>query len=151
MWPFSSKQSFFTQEENDRIVEAIRQAELATSGEIRLFVESRCKYVEPLDRAVEIFTELKMFETSQRNGVLLYLAIRDKQLAIYADKGIHEAAGKDYWPAVVQKIIPEFSANHLTEGIIIAVRDIGTALAIHFPYDASIDKNELPDEMVFGA
>lgn len=149
MWPFKRKASFFTLEQNERIVESIRKAETMTSGEIRLFVESRCKYVDPLDRAAEIFNELKMFNTSLRNGVLLYVATRDRQMAIYADKGIHEAAGKDYWPGVVKHVLSVFSKDDVTAGIITMITEIGNALAKHFPFSPGVDKNELPDEIIF--
>lgn len=149
MWPFPKKKPFFTPEENERVVEAIRRAETNTSGEIRLFVESRCKYVDPLDRAAEIFRELKMYNTKLRNGVLLYVATKDRQLAIYADEGIHEAAGKDYWPNTVKQILSVFSKDNVTAGIITTIGEIGNALAFHFPYEPDVDKNELSDEIIF--
>ncbi len=74
MWRFSRKKAFFTPEENEKIIHSIQQAEMQTSGEIRIFVESRCKYVDALDRAKEIFTNLEMEKTELRNGVLFYIA-----------------------------------------------------------------------------
>lgn len=149
MWPFPKK-PFFTKEENDVIVRAIQDAERQTSGEIRVFIESRCKYVEPLDRASEIFTNLKMGETQLRNGVLFYMAVKDRQLAIYADKGIHDAAGAQYWQETVKNVINVFSKTNIVEGITLSISKIGAALKTHFPYDAKVDKNELPDEVIFG-
>lgn len=150
MWPLSRKKKFFLQEENEKIVRSIQDAEKQTSGEIRLFVESRCKYVEPLDRAAEIFAKLQMEKTELRNGVLFYVAIKDKQLAIFADSGIHAATGDQHWKEVVQQILSVFSKESVVAGITTTVVKIGDALKKHFPYDETVDKNELPDEIIFG-
>ena len=151
MWRFSKKKPFFSPEENELIVQSIRKAEMKTSGEIRLFVASRCKFVDPLDSAEETFKNLKMSETEFRNGVLFYVATEDKQLAVFADKGIHEATGNEYWKNVVQEILSVFSKENTVAGITATVSSIGTALKNHFPYDKDVDKNELPDEIIFGS
>ena len=91
-----------------------------------------------------------MAKTELRNGVLFYLAVKDKQLAIYADKGIHEATGNKYWQQAVKDIISVFAKDNLVSGITTSVYKIGQALKEHFPYDKDVDKNELPDEIVFG-
>jgi len=150
MWRFSRKKPFFSHEENEQIVHFIQQAEQQTSGEIRLFVEGHCKYVDALDRAVEIFRNLEMEKTELRNAVLFYVAIKDKQLAIFADKGIHEAAGDQYWKNTVKEILSVFSKDSVVAGITTSIHKIGQALKDHFPYDKDVDKNELPDEIVFG-
>lgn len=150
MWRFSRKKPFFTEEQNEKIVHAIRDAERQTSGEVRIFVEGRCKYVDALDRAKEIFDNLEMEKTELRNGVLFYIAIKDKQLAIFADKGIHEAAGAGYWKNAVKEILSVFSKEDITAGITTSIYKIGEALKTYFPYDQGIDKNELPDEIIFG-
>ena len=150
MWRFSRKKPFFTEEQNEKIVRAIRDAETQTSGEIRIFVEGRCKYVDALDRAKELFDNLEMEKTGLRNGVLFYIAIKDKQLAIFADRGIHEAAGADYWKNAVKEILSVISKEDVTEGITTSIFKIGQALKTYFPYQQEIDKNELPDEIVFG-
>jgi uncharacterized membrane protein len=149
MWPFRNK-PFFSKEENEKIVLSIQDAERQTSGEIRLFVEGHCKYVDPLDRAAEIFTNLQMEKTELRNGVLFYVAIKDKQLAIFADSGIHDAAGDKFWKETVRQILSVFSKESVVAGIIATVGKIGEALRTHFPYDEDVDKNELPDEIIFG-
>ncbi|MGN6339486.1 MAG: TPM domain-containing protein [Ginsengibacter sp.] len=150
MWRFSKKKPFFTEEQNEKIVNAIRDAEMQTSGEVRIFVENRCKYVDALDRAKQLFDNLEMGRTELRNGVLFYIAIKDRQLAIYADEGIHKAAGPDYWKNSVKDILSVFSKENITEGIIASISKIGQALKTYFPYEKEIDKNELPDEIVFG-
>lgn len=149
MWRFSRKKPFFTEEENEKIIHSIQEAEMQTSGEIRIFVESRCKYVDALDRATEIFSNLQMEKTELRNAVLFYIAIKDKQLAIFADKGIHEAAGSGYWKDTVKDILSVFSKD-VVAGITTSIFKIGEALKTHFPYDKEVDKNQLPDEIVFG-
>lgn len=144
------KKDFFSKEENERIVASIRDAEKCTSGEVRVFVESRCKFMDPLDRAAELFIELKMSNTQDRNAVLVYVAIKDRQLAVYGDTGIHEKTGDQYWKNEVEKMISHFNRENYAEGINNCVRDIGHALQHHFPYNRETDKNELPDEIIFG-
>lgn len=150
MWPFRNKKPFFSQEENEQIVESIKDAERQTSGELRIFVESHCKYVDPLDRAAELFSKLQMEKTALRNGVLFYLAVKDKQLAIFADSGIHAATGDQYWKESVQHILSVFSKESVSAGVTASVAKIGDALKTNFPYDEAVDKNELPDEIIFG-
>ena len=144
------KKEFFSKEENEKIVESIRNAERSTSGEVRVFIESKCKFIDPLDRALEIFAELKMEKTDYRNAVLLYVALKDRQLAIYADKGIHEKVGQQFWEDQVNKILLHFDKENYAEGISNCITKIGEALAENFPYNSDIDKNELPDEIIFG-
>ena len=147
---FIPKQKFFTADEQNQIVEAIRQAEMQTSGEIRLYVESRCRFVNPIDRATEIFWSLKMDQTAARNAVLVYLAIKDRQLALYGDKGIHEKVGEAFWNNAVSVIIAHIRKETYAVGIKRIIGDIGDALKTHFPYDKNADVNELPDDIVFG-
>lgn len=147
---FRKKKSFFTDEETRIIVKAIRHAENKTSGEVRVFVESRCSWVDAIDRAAEIFYSLKMERTEQRNAVLVYVAIKDHQLAVFGDEGIHKKAGNEYWNKVVSEMLASFNSNNYSEGIGNCVIQIGEALKTHFPYNTNTDKNELPDEIVFG-
>ena len=123
---FRKKKQFFPEEDTRLIVKAIRQAEKSTSGEVRVFVESRCSWMDAMDRAAEIFYTLKMEKTEQRNAVIVYVAMKDRQLAVFGDEGIHQKVGTE---CVIQ---------------------IGDALKAHFPYERESDKNELPDEIVFG-
>jgi uncharacterized membrane protein len=147
---FKRKKKFFTDEEQHRIVEAIREAERQTSGEVRVFVESRCRFMDAIDRAAEIFFGLEMDETKDRNAVLVYVATVDHQLAIFADEQIHQRTGQEYWNTEVAKMIADFNRDDLAEGIRHCVEDIGLSLRTHFPYNKESDKNELPDEIVFG-
>lgn len=144
-----SKKAWFSEEDQQRILEAIRNAEKRTSGEIRIFIESRCSYLDPVHRAMELFHELKMDQTSSRNGVLLYLAMKDRQMAIYGDVGIHEKVGSSFWNQEVKTILAAFKQHQFVDGIIQMIKDTGAALITHFPYERD-DKNELSDEIVFG-
>lgn len=141
---------FISPEDQSRILEAIRQAELSTSGEVRLFVESKCRFVNPVDRASEVFFGLKMDLTRDRNAVLVYVAFLHRQFALFADEGIYQAMGKPYWDAEAAKMTRSFAEHEFVDGIVKVVTDIGEALKSHFPYDLKGDKNELPDDIVFG-
>lgn len=149
LFPFSKKRAFFTPEEQQLMVEAIQRAEKNTSGEVRFFVESKCKYVDPVDRAKEIFFGLKMDQTKDRNAVLLYMAMDDHQLALFADEGIYQRLGSAYWKEEVIKIVAHFTKYDYARGICHIIHDIGEALKREFPYESN-DKNELPDEIIFG-
>jgi uncharacterized membrane protein len=143
-------QTLFSEQEKSVLVNAIAQQEKRTSGEIRLYIESHCAFVDPVDRAREVFHELKMDQTSQRNGVLIYIAHKDHQLAIFGDEGIYKAMGSTFWHQEVQKILGNFSAQNFVGGILEIISDLGTALIEHFPYNGDTDKNELSDDIVFG-
>lgn len=145
---FPSK-PFLSEEEEQCIINAIAEAEKNTSGEIRVYIESRCSYLDAVDRAKELFYQLNMHQTEKGNGVLFYLAIKDHQLAIYGGQGIHEKVGSEFWYKEVKQILSEFREHHYTDGIVHAVADIGLALQKHFPYNNQ-DINELPNQIVFG-
>jgi len=147
---FFKKKDFFSAEEKTQIVNAIRSAEQQTSGEIRVFVESKNPFVDPLDRAAEIFFKLKMQDTEHRNAVLLYIAMKHKELALFADEGIYLKAGAEYWNGAVKNMLNEFEHNHIPTGMEHCILQIGQTLKEKFPYDAATDKNELPDDIVFG-
>lgn len=144
------KKMFFSDEENHIIVKAIQHAEKQTSGEVRVFVESRCSWVDAIDRAKEIFFSLKMDQTQQRNAVLVYVALKDRQLAVFGDEGIHQKVGDEYWNKVVGEMLASFNTSNYAQGISNCAIQVGEALRTHFPYDKKTDKNELPDEIVFG-
>jgi uncharacterized membrane protein len=150
LFSFKKKNDFFSEEEKQRVIAAIRAAEIRTSGEIRVYIESRCRFVDPLDRAAEIFWGLKMDHTEDHNAVLIYIAVRDHQYAIYADHGIHEKVGEQFWKKEVGDMKRHFKQNHIADAIVQVINDVGQALHQHFPYERDTDKNELPDDIVFG-
>lgn len=147
---FRKKKLLLSQEDNHLIVKAIRQAEKSTSGEVRVFVESRCSWLDAMDRAAEIFYSLQMEKTELRNSVLIYIALKDHQLAVFGDEGIHQKVGGGYWNKVVAEMLSSFNKENYGIGIAECVIQIGDALKTNFPYDHQTDKNELPDEIVFG-
>ena len=148
--PWKKASSFFTYEERQSIVDAVRTAERRTNGEIRVFVEKHCPYMDAIDRAALVFFKLQMQKTEDRNAVLLYVAVKDRQLAVFGDEGIHNRVGNEYWNKEVQQMIQSFNRENYGEGIRQCVVDIGEALHTHFPFDNDTDKNELPDDIVFG-
>jgi uncharacterized membrane protein len=147
---FSKPKGFFSPQDNEQIVQAIRIAEKETSGEVRVYVESRNPFVNVMDRASEIFFQLKMDKTDDRNAVLLYIAIKDKELALFADEGIYKMVGGEYWDKEVKNMIAQFSKENISNGIEQCVLHVGQTLKEKFPYNNTTDKNELPDEIVFG-
>ncbi len=150
MFSLFKKREFFTPADKAQIVEAIRLAEKETSGEIRIYVEGKNAYVDAIDRASEIFFKLKMQETLHRNAVLLYIAMDHHQLALFADEGIYQKAGAAYWDAAVKNMISQFTKDNISNGIEQCIKQIGETLKEKFPYIPTEDKNELPDDMVFG-
>ena len=141
---------FFPAEETRQIVEAIRQAEKQTSGDIRIYIESKNPFMDPLDRAKEIFFNLKMQDTDHRNAVLLYIAMDHHEIALFADEGIYQKTGADYWNNAVKKMIAGFTKENISNSIEECVTQIGQTLKEKFPYETATDKNELPDDIVFG-
>ena len=148
--PLFKKKPFFSATEQEQIVAAIKIAEQQTSGEIRVYAESKNPYVETLERAKEIFYKLKMEKTAHRNGVLIYMAWKDKEIALFGDEGIYIAAGKIFWENEMQQILAKFSHHEAKDGIINCIHHIGQILKENFPFEKTSDKNELPDNIVFG-
>lgn len=133
------------------LVQAIQAAEQNTSGEIRVFVETSIpKKQDALQRATEIFFKNKMNETKDRNGVLVYVAVSDKKLAIYGDQQIYEKVGVEFWYQQVQDMTSHFKQAHYVEGMVAVIGEVGQALKGHFPYDRVTDENELSDEIMMG-
>lgn len=143
-----SAAGFLTKEQCDSIVEAIRKAELNTSGEIRVHIESICKG-DPYERAVEVFGKLKMYRTAARNGVLIYLAIKSHKVAIVGDTGIDAVVPKGFWDDTYRFMAERFRAGDFTGGLVGAIISTGDNLKEFFPY-RSDDINEQSDEISFG-
>ena len=137
---------FFTEDEQSRIVAAIGQAEKMTSGEIRLFLERDVQ--DPYERARDVFAKLEMHETAERNGVLLYLAVRARRFAIVGDEKLHQLLGENYWVEVRDLIAQEFAKGRFPEGVVAGITAIGEKLSRHFPHRPD-DVNELPDDIAF--
>ena len=139
---------FLSEKEKADVVAAIKEAELGTSGEIRIHLDEKCSG-DPMKRAVEVFRYLKMDRTELNNGVLIYVACQSKVFAIVGDCGINNAVPKDFWHDVSQVMHDKFSEGHFAEGLAAAARMAGEKLKEYFPYSKD-DVNELPDEISFG-
>ncbi|MFY7964904.1 MAG: TPM domain-containing protein [Chitinophagaceae bacterium] len=148
-WFRSKAEDYFTPHQKKIIVDAIKQAERQTSGEVRVFIEIKCEYVNAIDRAKELFEKLDMHNTEERNAVIVYVALKHKQLAVFADAGIYQKTGVKFWNDNVQSMLSHFNKEDYVEGIETVVLAIGKALNTYFPFDKS-DVNELPDDIVFG-
>ena len=147
----SSTPTLLSATDKQLLVQAIQAAEKTTSGEIRVFVESHIpKKQDALERATQLFFKNKMNETKDRNGVLVYVAVADKKLAVYGDQAIHEKVGIEFWYSQVQEMTAHFKEGGYVEGISKVVAEIGQALTNHFPYDRETDVNELSDEIMVG-
>lgn len=138
---------FFTKEEQDEITKAILNAELDTSGEIRVHIETYCKE-NVLDRAAFIFKKLKMDNTELHNGVLFYLAVKSRKFAILGDSGINAVVPENFWDDIKEKMTIFFKENKFSEGLVYGITEAGKHLKKHFPHHID-DINELPDEISF--
>jgi uncharacterized membrane protein len=141
-------EDFLTHEEEQEIIQAIRKAEGNTSGEIRVHIERTSKK-DIFDRALEVFHLLKMDNTKLQNGVLIYVAIDDRNFVIYGDKGINEVVGADFWNSTKDVMVSHFKNNDFKQGLIEGVLKAGKELETHFPWIHG-DKNELPDNISKG-
>ena len=139
-------QEYFTDERLAEIDAAIKQAEKTTSGEIRLYVEDKCKE-DVLDHAAFLFGELNMHKTELRNGVLFYLAMQDHKFAILGDAGINAKVDKDFWDHIKEEMVSYFKNGEFAKGLETGISMAGKALAEHFPYLKG-DTNELPDDII---
>lgn len=140
--------SFFSKEQQNRIVAAIQAAELNTSGEIRVHVENHCKG-DIMDRSTMVFNMLKMNKTANRNGVLIYLAVEDKKFSIIGDEGINRLVERDFWNDVKDEMSRHFREGDFTGGVVNGILRVGEKLKAFFPYQSD-DVNELPDDISFG-
>jgi uncharacterized membrane protein len=136
---------FLAQLDDQRIVQAIQQAESATSAEIRVFI-TRKSLTDPVAAAEEEFARLKMHRTRDRNGVLILIAPASRNFAVFGDRGIHERCGENFWREMADELAGHFKREAATDGIVHAVTRAGKLLAEHFPRRPD-DKNELPDHV----
>lgn len=150
MFGFFNKKSILSKEDNIRVVEAIQSTEKLTSGEIRVYIESKNPLVNTMERAATIFFKMNMQQTRQRNAVLLYIAVKDREVALFGDEGIHQQVGTEFWNHQVMQMIAHFKNNNLADGMVHCIAAIGNVLIEKFPYGSTEDKNELPDDIIFG-
>ena len=140
--------SFFTAEEQSKLLASIGEAEKETSGEIRIHIDTTCSE-DVLDRAAWLFEKLGMRKTAERNGVLFYLAVKDRKYAILGDAGINSKVPEGFWDSISEILARNFREGKFTEGLSEGILMAGKQLQKHFPYKKD-DVNELPDELSFG-
>lgn len=139
---------FFSKDEKTQIKKAILNAELDTSGEIRVHIENECRG-DVLDRASYIFEKLGMVKTELHNGVLFYLAVKSKKFAIIGDAGINKEVPVNFWEEIKAIMAEKFKDGKFTEGLVSGIDMAGMRLKKHFPYHID-DINELSDDISFG-
>ena len=145
----SKIEKFLSKEDEEEIVEAIRTAESRTSGEIRVHLEKTSGDKDIFDRAMEVFHLLKMDNTKEDNGVLIYVAIEDRNFVIYGDKGINDVVPEDFWESTKDAIVAQFKKEKFKEGLVDGILKAGEQLREHFPWNDD-DKNELSDQISKG-
>lgn len=141
-------QKYFKEADKLQITNAIRVAELNTSGEIRIHIENKCGG-DVLDRAAYLFEKLEMHKTALRNGVLFYLAVEDRKFAILGDAGINQKVPGNFWESTKEVVIAKLKEGRISEGLADGIIKAGEQLKAHFPYRED-DVNELSDEISFG-
>lgn len=138
--------NLFTAEEQQQIIQAIRSAEQETSGEIRVHLELRCPTPDVIERAVQVFRQLNMEQTAQRNGVLFYLATDDHKFAVLGDQGIDRVVPNDFWETTKNIMRDNFRQGRFTDGFCLGIERAGQQLRQYFPRLEN-DSNELSDEI----
>ena len=139
--------NILNREEDRRVVEAIQQAELNTSGEIKVHIENHC-HGNVEERSLYIFKHLKLDETKLRNGVLIYLAVKDRQFAILGDDGINNVVEEGFWNDVKDLMLSCFKEGRFAEGLEQGILRCGEKLKAFFPYQSD-DVNEIPDDISY--
>ncbi len=140
--------NFLTKEEEQKVVRSVKEAELNTTGEIRVHLENHCAD-NTLKHAGMVFHEMGMHETEENTGVLLYVAVKDHKIAIVGDKGINAKVPEHFWENIIEQLGNDFKAEKYCDGLCTALETIGSQLADHFPFKEG-DIDELPNEISFG-
>lgn len=143
----SSAKTFFSAEQVKHIESAIQSAEENSSGEICVHIENNCK-ADAVEHATKYFHRLKMHKTEFRNGVLFFLAVKDRKFAVIGDEGIHKNVPEGFWDLVRDKMLEQFKLGKFTEGLCSGIEMTGIELKKYFPHMAN-DKNELSNEVTF--
>jgi uncharacterized membrane protein len=138
----------FSEEQKSAVQAAIAEAELNTSGEIRVHIAHTSNHEDPVKQAIQVFEKLGMHQTALRNGVLFFVSIKDRKLSIIGDKGINDVVDGNFWDSTRDVMITQFKAARFTEGLIEGILKAGQQLKNHFPIQQD-DTNELSNEMSF--
>jgi uncharacterized membrane protein len=142
-----SARNFFNEDEKELLVNAIAEAETNTSGEIRLHLENYC-FGNELNAARKVFVKLNMHQTAERNGVLIYIAVRSRKIAVFGDEGIHQKLGQVFWDKIVKDLIEQFKANNKASSLAACIIECGKQLGTHFPMQSD-DTNELSNAISY--
>jgi uncharacterized membrane protein len=150
MFGFGRKVIYFLSDtEKTAVHEAVKQCEKDTDGEVRVYIESKNAMMDPLDRAKEVFFQYEMDNTHQRSGVLIYIAYKDREFAIYGDTTCMDKFPSNFWVIQAKILSAHFSKNKYVDGIQKSLDAIREEFLKHFT-PAREKKNELPDEIIFG-
>lgn len=134
--------------DGDRIVDAIKKAEKNTSGEIRVHIQRRL-FGDIMEAAQKRFLSLGLQNTAQKNGVLFFIAFKDKKIAVLGDSGINAVVPADFWQSTIDLMLNYFKKGDIVGGVEAGVENAGRILSSHFPYMEG-DKNEVSDEISIG-
>ena len=138
---------FLSKLEHDRIIQAIRESESKTSGEIRVLIQRGKLMSDPLVAAQKRFRRLGMHKARERNAVLIFVAPRVHKLAVVGDNAIHQKCGNEFWQMLVERMRTHFQNEKFSDALIEAVNEVGSSLATHFPQTMR-DTNELRDDVI---
>jgi uncharacterized membrane protein len=138
---------FLSQLDHDRVVGAIKEGEAKTSGQIRVYVQRGKLERDPVISAREKFQKLGMQATTERNGVLIFVAPRARKFAVIGDEGVHKKCGTEFWQQLVDRMRAHFQKENFTDALVEAIQETGKLLARHFP-KTSTPRNELPDDLI---
>jgi uncharacterized membrane protein len=151
MFSFLKPKALIDKAAQEQIVNAVKIAESHTSGEIRVYMERHCNYLDPVERAREVFGQLNMEQTVAHNAILIYIALEDRQFALYGGSVIFEkAGGSQFWEKAAGMLKGHLQKNEVAGGVANCIIELGHALAEQFPANPEENENELPDEIVFG-
>lgn len=142
-------ENFLSKKDEELVIEAIRMAEKTTSGEIRVHLEKSHGQQDIFERSMEVFHILKMDNTKAANGVLIYVAVEDRDFVIYGDRGINEVVPADFWESTKDAIVAQFKAGNYKQGLIDGILKAGEQLQKHFPWSEN-NMNELPNNITRG-
>lgn len=145
----SKVENFLSKKDEEEVIEAIRTAEKTTSGEIRVHLERSHGEQDIFERSMEVFHLLKMDNTKAANGVLIYVAVEDRDFVIYGDSGINDVVPPDFWESTKDAIVAQFKAGNYKQGLIDGILKAGEQLQKHFPWSETT-VNELPNNISRG-
>ena len=135
--------TFLSAEERARVMDALTKFETRTSGELRVHLAEH-SFGDPTRAAVRAFEQLGMAGTKERNGVLFFVSVRDRHVAVIGDSAIHERVPSGFWDDMVRRMETHFAQGRFAEGLVEGIGVAGEHLAEHFPHRPG-DVNELPD------